>query len=214
MSSDTPARHERAALADALAEAGPDAPTLCEGWDARRLLGHLISRERRPDAGPGIVLPGPFADWTDKVERGYAERDFAEMIEQFRNGPPTFSVFAIPGVDAKANLGEYFVHCEDVRRPAGLEPRELPTEVDDALWAALPRLAKMMLRKEQKFTVHLRTPDGERSATVGDSGAEVTLIGDPGELMLYLFGRGAAADVELEGDEQSVARFRAVELGL
>ena len=29
----------------------PDAPTLCEGWDVRRLLAHLVQREQGPVAG-------------------------------------------------------------------------------------------------------------------------------------------------------------------
>ena len=45
---------EREALADALASAGPDAPTLCEGWTAHDLAAHLIAREHRPDSTPGI----------------------------------------------------------------------------------------------------------------------------------------------------------------
>ncbi len=35
---------ERAALADLMAELGPDAPTLCEGWTTRDLAAHLVVR--------------------------------------------------------------------------------------------------------------------------------------------------------------------------
>src|SRR5258706_5048708 len=50
------ARAERHALADTLLAAGPDAPTLCEGWATRDLAAHLVLRERRPDAAAGILF--------------------------------------------------------------------------------------------------------------------------------------------------------------
>ena len=44
----TYAQDERAALAALLHETGPDGPTLCEGWQTRDLVAHLVLRERRP----------------------------------------------------------------------------------------------------------------------------------------------------------------------
>ncbi|HBA95165.1 MAG TPA: TIGR03085 family protein, partial [Acidimicrobiaceae bacterium] len=55
------AQAERAALCDLLLDVGPEAPTLCEGWTAAHMAAHLVLRERRPDVGLGLVLPGPFA---------------------------------------------------------------------------------------------------------------------------------------------------------
>ena len=52
------AQRERAALVEILRAVGPDAPTLCEGWTTRDLVAHLVVRERRPDALPGLVF-GP-----------------------------------------------------------------------------------------------------------------------------------------------------------
>ena len=37
---------ERAQLAQALLDVAPDAPTLCEGWQARHLAAHIVLRER------------------------------------------------------------------------------------------------------------------------------------------------------------------------
>lgn len=50
------ARSERLALCETLRAVGPDAPTLCEGWLTRDLAAHLVLRESRPDAAPGIVV--------------------------------------------------------------------------------------------------------------------------------------------------------------
>ena len=49
------AESERALFADLLAEVGPDAPTLCGDWTTRDLAAHLVVRERRLDATPGIT---------------------------------------------------------------------------------------------------------------------------------------------------------------
>src|ERR1700733_15467942 len=106
----TYAQQERAALAALPHEAGPDGPTLCEGWQTRDLVAHLVLRERRPDAAVG-VMGGPLAGYTARVQRQYLDRySYAELIEQFRSGPPHLSVFAIPGADEAANSVEYFVH--------------------------------------------------------------------------------------------------------
>ena len=57
-------RAERAAMCDTFEAVGPDAPTLCDGWLTADLAAHLIVREHRPDAMPGILAGGPFARHT------------------------------------------------------------------------------------------------------------------------------------------------------
>jgi hypothetical protein len=52
---------ERRELCDLFGDLGPEAPTLCEGWATMDLAVHLVVRERRPQASPGILLGGPFA---------------------------------------------------------------------------------------------------------------------------------------------------------
>src|SRR5690349_4752118 len=103
---------ERAALVDALVHAGPRRPTLCDGWTTTELAAHLVSRERRPDAGIGLVVPA-FAGWTDYVRGRYATQPYADLVDAIRTGPPITSPMALPGVDARINLVEHFVHCED-----------------------------------------------------------------------------------------------------
>lgn len=53
------AKRERLLLADLLETAGPDAPTLCEGWQTRDLAAHVVVRERRADAAGGIMIKQP-----------------------------------------------------------------------------------------------------------------------------------------------------------
>jgi uncharacterized protein (TIGR03085 family) len=203
---------ERAALADALAAAGPDAATLCTGWTARDLAAHLVARERRPDSAPGILVP-VLSGWTERVRRDYARRPFEQLVDRFRSGPPALSWAALPGVDSATNLTEHFVHCEDVRRAApGWAPRELPPARQEALWRVLRGRGRWFFRKSP-VGVRLVDLDGQE-VTARDREPVVVVRGTPAELMLFAFGRIEHAEVDLEGPEEAVARLRATELGV
>ena len=141
------ARDERLALSARLDQAGPREPTLCEGWTTLDLAAHLVLREHRPDAGLGL-LGGPLAAHTRSVQRRLAERTpYARLVQTFRAGPPPFSLFALPGADERANVVEYFVHHEDVRRAQpGWEPRKIDPGLTEVLWLRL-RMARFVLRK-------------------------------------------------------------------
>jgi uncharacterized protein (TIGR03085 family) len=203
---------ERAALCDLLARVGPDAPTLCAGWRARDLLAHLLLRERRPDAMGGIALP-PLRPWAERVQGGYARRPWPDLIATLRAGPPRWSPFALPHVDAAANLVEFFVHHEDVRRaqPAW-EPRPLHPKLRNALWKVLCRRGGVFFR-DATVGVLLRTPDGsEVRVRHGEPTAVVT--GEPEELVLYAFGRRDHARVTLEGAAAAREALAAARLGM
>ena len=224
---------ERAALADALTDAGPHRPTLCDGWTTTELAAHLVSRERRPDAAAGILVPA-LAGWSDRVRGKYVGRSYADLVEAIRTGPPWTSMMAIPGVDARANLVEHFVHCEDVRRAGpGWTARELPDDRQDALWASISSFGRMLFRRSP-VSVTLRTPDGRTKQVInrsdgtegrpsrpnghpGRSGAQVEehgvhLVGLPAELTLYSYGRKDQARVQVEGPDAAVAEFRRITL--
>jgi uncharacterized protein (TIGR03085 family) len=209
---------ERQALSEALDAVGPDAPTLCEGWTARDMAAHVVVREGRPDATVGLIAPaGSFLSRRlDRIQSGIAAGDYAALVDRFRSGPPKLSPFALPGMDAATNLGEFFIHTEDVRRAQpGWEPRDLPAARQDALWKQVSGMGRMFLRKSPT-AVEIRTPDG-RQARVAPRKAGpdvVTLIGEPGELAMFLFGRQAHARVVLDGPAEAVATLRGMNLGL
>ncbi len=197
---------ERAALCDLLDALGPDAPTLCEGWTTRDLAAHLVIREGRPDVSAGIVIP-PLAGWTKRVQDKAAARDYSALVERVRTGPPTFSMFNLPGVDANANAFEYLVHHEDVRRAQPeWEPRDLPAKAVDGIWTRLEKSGGTFIFRRASTGVTLRRPDG--ATVVARSGdAMVTLTGEPIELVLQGFGRGDHARVEITGDSAALAAF-------
>ncbi len=195
------AQRERRALVATMSAVGPDAPTLCGSWTVRDLAAHLVVRERRPDASPGIMLK-PFAGYLESVRAKAARRSFPELLADVRSGPPWWS--PLKPVDAVVNLPEMFVHHEDVRRGApGWEPRDLPAADEDELWSTLRRMGRMAYRKAP-VTVELATPGGRRSVVHTKSGtAPVTLTGKPSELLLHAFGRDEVR-IETAGDPEAV----------
>ena len=209
------ARDERAALCALLDEAGPDAPTLCDGWETRDLAAHLVLRERRPDAALGAVMR-PLAGYTARVQRGIAARPYREVVDLIRHGPPGLSIWAIPGADDKGTALEYFVHHEDVRRAApGAGPRKLGSTAEDMLWRRLRLAARLFLRSAPGGVILQRDHAGQPAAAAGAdritarSGTPaVTVTGRPSELLLWATGRTTAAQVRLDGDEDAVRRLR------
>lgn len=194
------AQRERQGLVRTMADAGPDAPTLCGEWTVRDLAAHLIVRERRLDAAPGIMLK-PFAARLEKVMHKVAQRPFPDLLGKVRTGPP----FYLRPLDSLMNLIEMFVHHEDVRRGApGWEPRELPSADEDRLWKGLKGLAARKAYRSSPVTVVLATPDGRRLVAHQAGARTVVLTGLPSELLLHAFGRnevrleasGAPEDVE------------------
>ncbi|MYV53222.1 TIGR03085 family metal-binding protein [Streptomyces sp. SID3212] len=208
----THAKRERLLLADLLETAGPEAPTLCEGWTARDLAAHVVVRERRLDAAGGTMLPA-LKNRLDRVQGEFAAKPYEELIELIRTGPPKMSPFSIKQLDEAANTSEFYIHAEDVRRAQpDWTPRELDRVFADSLWSRLEKGARLMGRKSPVGLV-LRRTDG-RTAVARKGAPVVTVTGEPGELLLFLSGRQAAADVQVEGDKDAVTRVLDTKLGI
>lgn len=198
------AQAERAGLVAAMREVGPDAPTLCGDWTARDLAAHLVIRERRLDAAPGILIP-KFAGYTERVQgQVAAENDWNVLLDKVASGPPTLSPFKL--LDPLVNVSEMFIHHEDVRRgAAGWTPRVLDEDTTTALTRQVSLMSRLLLAKIPA-RVTLRTTAGKTLATAG-SGPSVVVTGDPGELLLFLSGRDEV-HVEVTGDDDAVRAVR------
>ncbi len=214
MTAATYSHRERLDLAALLLALGPAAPTLCAGWNAADLAAHLVIRESRPDAALGI-LGGPLANWTQHVQDATANLPYAELVAKVRNGPPALSLFAIPGVDGLANLFEYFVHHEDLRRgQANWEPRQLPTDFADLLWSRISKSSRLLYRKVPVGVVFERTDAIATTRLVARKGSpSITLRGDVGELVLRSYGR-TAVNLETDGTAAAVSAFNSAPLGI
>jgi uncharacterized protein (TIGR03085 family) len=199
------ARQERQELCDLLLEVGPEAPTLCAGWTTRDLAAHLVVRESRPDAAVGILVK-PLAGYADSVQAKVAMRPWPELVRDVRTGPPLLSVFRLPGAQGLADPFEFAVHHEDVRRARpGWVPRELPTGEQDLLWQRLARAGRLLARKSPVGVALRRSDTGEM--IIAKAGTpSVTLVGEPLELVLRLYGRSECL-VDVEGPEGAVASF-------
>ncbi|MFD9883802.1 TIGR03085 family metal-binding protein [Streptomyces alboflavus] len=209
----THAKRERLLLADLLEAAGPDAPTLCDGWNTRDLAAHVVVRERRADAAGGILIK-QLAGRLERVQAEFAAKPYEELIQLIRTGPPRFSPFNLKQVDEASNAVEFYVHAEDVRRAQpDWTPRELDPVFAEALWSRLERVARVVGRKAPVGLV-LRRPDGQ-TAVAHRGTPVVTATGEPAELLMFVFGRQEAAEVELEGDKDAIARLHETkQLGL
>jgi uncharacterized protein (TIGR03085 family) len=208
-----PARAERAALCDLFEELGPTAATLLPGWRTTEMAAHLLARDTRPDAIPGMVLPAA-SGWTERVQRGLAESvDYDDVVRRLRAGPPVLSASRLPG-GWRADLHEWFVHHEDVRRANGRGPRpdgEDQRRLDDGAWGVLPVFGPLLARRVDA-TVVLVSEDGRRRR-VRRGPAVVEAHGRPSELLLALFGRGDVAVVHAIGDPEAVSAWEAGDLG-
>ncbi|MHB8220598.1 MAG: TIGR03085 family metal-binding protein [Acidimicrobiales bacterium] len=204
------AQQERRSLCELFLRVGPDAPTLCDGWTTADLAAHLVVRERRPDAAPGIVVPA-LSGYTERVQRHVRDgRSWEDLVDTVRRGPPFPLRLAV--VDEPMNTAEYFVHHEDVRR-AGTDtaPRHLDPALEHMLWSRV-RLMARAARRAVPCGLRLVAP-GFTPAVVRASVPEVTAAGRPGELLLFLFGRQVVADVELSGEDDAVEQVRRAKLG-
>lgn len=204
------AAQERQALCDLFTEVGPAAPTLCGGWLTKNLAAHLVVRERRPEAA-GILLK-PLADRLDRIQQDYAAKPWSDLVQQVRSGPPWYWPTRIGTLDELTNTAEFFIHHEDVRRAKpGWEPREPDKRRDAALWQIVSRMGKLLLRSSP-VGIQLRTPSG-RKTTAKHAANPVTIIGEPGELLLYAYGRDETR-LDFDGDPAAVDTVQSIGRGL
>jgi len=206
---------ERLALCDLFDELGPDAPTLLAGWTAHDMAAHLVLRERDPVAGLCMVLPGPF----ERLARRRtvtlaARRDFGALVGRIRSGPPP-GFFRLGWVRSFPSLNEFFVHHEDVRRANGRGPRDtLTPALQAALWHNVRRGGRYLGRRLPEVGLEVGWAGTAERVTVRTGDPVARLTGPPGELLLYLFGRTTAAQVEVTGAAQAVTAVHGTHFGM
>jgi uncharacterized protein (TIGR03085 family) len=150
-----------------------------------------------------------FAPRTKRIQDSYAAKPWAELVELVRTGPPAWSPFRLPGLSELVNGAEYFIHHEDVRRGQdGWEPRPPDAARDEALWRTAGMSGRLNYRRSP-VGVTLRRPDGT-TAPLHRGPSTVVISGEPGELLLHVFGREASR-VEFEGDEKAIETVRGLE---
>lgn len=198
---------ERQALVEVLHEAGPGAPTLCEGWQTQHLAAHLYLRRHRPwrafDERDGSVFAA-------LAEQASTPGPYERLVERFAAEPRGWTPMALMDgpLGRWTNLMEYVIHHEDVRRGDGdTTARRLPGDLSDAIFDGAVTFARMAMRSFPVGVV-LVVPGGRRRVVRKDR-ESVAVVGGPTDLALVASGRRRAADVELLGSEDAVAAFSA-----
>ena len=201
------ARRERGALCDLALAVGPDAPTLCDPWTVRDLIVHLLVRERRPWAAPGILVPA-LSGLVDRASAALARRPFPELVETLRT--PAAPV-RIGAVERLVNTLEFFVHHEDVRRAAAdWTPRPLAGGDEADLWRALSMIGRGLVRPTG---VPVVAGDGTRTVTLRRGARPAVVRGPVGEVALFLYGREPVVGLTFDGPATAVAALRGASLG-
>ncbi len=135
-----------------------------------------------------------------------------------RKGPPAYSPFALPVLGGLANIAEYAVHHEDVRRAQeSWQPRTLAAGEQDVLWRLVRTLGRGLGARSPVGVVAQRSDVPGARARVRRtprSAGDVVVRGEPLEVLLLLYGRQDHSVVELDGDPADVARLTGADLGL
>jgi uncharacterized protein (TIGR03085 family) len=203
---------ERTRLCDLLEALGPDAPTVLKPWTTRDLAAHLFLRENDALAGPGLVLPGAWARLAERHRRLAADRDYLELVAAVRSGPR--GVFRLGWLRRVPNLNELFVHHEDVRRANGSSRRDLEPAMGDALWSNVTSGAWYLARRLRGAGLELCNACSGQSVTARRGAPMVRVTGEPGELLLFLFGRRGVAEVDVDGPMAAIRVVNAAKIGL
>jgi uncharacterized protein (TIGR03085 family) len=179
---------ERLQLCNLLDEVGPDAPTLCAGWNTADITAHLVLREH-------------FRRWGDDRRAAEKAKGYSYLVSRLRAGPP--APWRLPGVRTLANGLEYFIHHEDVRRANGRAPRDDISDLEGLCWRVSGFLGRRLAHAVRPVGIEIVVPDGRRRAF--GPGVKAVLSGPPTEVVLYLAGRRSAARVSLSGPDDAVA---------
>lgn len=200
---------ERAALVATLRHADPEATTLCQGWNVRRLLAHLVQREQLPLANTvdqfSRAKPGQEKNLTRLTDEAATPAGFDALVDRFGQGPPRWSPLSWAGEGL--NLAEYVIHHEDIRRggPRPTEPRALPEAELQSIFRKLPLFARLTFSRSPVGVSIARPTGPPRQVKKGPT--PVVVAGEPVELALFVSGRRSAARVEVTGPPAAVATF-------
>lgn len=206
------ARRERHALCDLALALGPDAPTLCGGWDVRDMVAHLLVRENSPTGAMGITI-SPLSGLTDRAMERVSRQVFPAMVATLRD--PGLTPYRLPVVERLANTVEYFVHHEDLRRAQpDWGPRDLRASDEDTLWSLLRGAGMLALRSADVPIVVKRSDLPDNSMTLKHGQDPVTVTGRPSELVLFAFGRHELHDIAVDGPPDAVRRLQESDRGI
>ncbi len=170
-------------------------------------------REHDSLAAPGLVVPGRWARFAEQRRLAFRATDFSDLVATIRSGPPP-GLFRAGWVRKVANLNEFFVHHEDVRRANGRRPRTNPPAEDAALFRNLGRVPWFLSRRLRGAGLDLEWAGTGQIIRARRGQPTARITGHPGELLLYLFGRADAADVSITGSPEAIDAVKRTAFGM
>lgn len=209
-------QHERRRLIERLREVGPEAPTLCAGWQARDLLLHLIRREIIPHRVIGSWMPSRVGDESGRRLGEVEDAPFDDLLELFDSGRQKYSPLKIGVIDTFVNTLEYVIHTEDISRAqTPIIEEAYSDEAQRDIFSRLGAMAQVLLARSP-VTVRLNAGTfGTKQVFLSKRhDREVTVSGEPVELALFCFGRDDAAKVTFEGRDEDVEAVKKARLSI
>ncbi len=178
-----------------------NAPSLCDGWKIRHVVGHLVSLQVVPTWRfvVGVVGLSGFHRKVDTFAREFGDRDKSELIAQYRELVPHRK--APPRIGPIAPLMDVVVHSLDIGRPLGL-PSIIEPRVAQAVLDAMSKGFPVMAPKSRSKGLRLEADDLDWV-----SGAGPLVRGSTSSLTLAISGRPGAL-VDLEGDGVPILKSR------
>jgi hypothetical protein len=86
--------------------------------------------------------------------------------------------------------------------------------MDAALWLNVRRGSHFLSRRLHGFGLEVQWAETDQRVTARAGEPMARLSGPPGELLLYIFGRQAAAQVEVSGSPDAVAAVQRTHFGM
>jgi uncharacterized protein (TIGR03085 family) len=179
----------------------------------RDLAAHLVVREHDSFAGPGLVLPGAWVGWPNAAA-GRSPRGTSPGWSRRSGRDRRLASSVSDGYAGFPNLDEFFVHHEDVRRANGRGPRTNELALDEALWRNIGQAPWFLARRLRGAGLELQWAATARTVRARRGEPTAYIAGPPGELLLYLFGRQRAAEVEIVGPTEAVEALGRARFGV
>ncbi len=180
---------------DALAAVPASAPTLCEGWTAFDLAVHLWTLQCDPLGWAGTLPLGRAKAYGEKRAAAVqAAMPYDRVLAKLRDLPGSFPCMPLdPFFGYRHALGEWYVHTQDVARANGLTQPDVDAPLAEALWLRAQAAARILHPRIRGL--RFQRPDGSQ-AVVNRGATTLTVIGEPSEIMCWVYGR--VADVALQ----------------
>jgi uncharacterized protein (TIGR03083 family) len=132
------------------------------------------------------------------------DRGWDWLLRRLEGGLPR--PFALRMI-AEVRLLEEWIHHEDVRRANGEDVRPEDEQLAERLVDGMLTISRFAQFAASRHGIEVALPDG-RSYLLGEGPAVARVAGRTGEVLLWLAGRGAVAEVEVDGEIADRAALR------